>query len=145
MRLPELLFIKYRNIICIANFGLWTKLYVLMVVHSRSVHYIYFIYFLSPHHQAMPSNQQQSGVQQPTVHFASPLQKVYNLSPISSATTDPRLNQMPNANNGLNPNAAPFNSLWNRAVANFSEEPNFPAASAFQPPPSHRSGSISLP
>ena len=53
--------------------------------------------------------QQVTAAQQNAVHFASPLQQVYNLSPTSSAATDPRLAQHQNVFGTMNPNAAPFN------------------------------------
>ncbi len=61
--------------------------------------------------------QEENKPNQLAVHFASPLQQVYNLSPTSSSATDGPHAQQQNILGNVNTNVAPFNSLWNAAFA----------------------------
>ena len=73
------------------------------------------------------------------VHFASPVQQVHQL-PSSPPSQDARQNANPAV--GLNPNAEPFQSLWNVAFPE-QQQLNFPAVEAQLPPQIIRSDSIS--
>ena len=87
--------------------------------------------------------QQVNAAQQAAVHFASPVQQVYTLTPESSPATDPRVAQLQSVVGTLNPNAVPFNPLWNTAVTNILPQPNEQPIGASLPLQINRSGSIS--